>query len=448
METHRGSGTIHWGSLRLGMIVWAGLMAAMLFWGCHRQPVSVGPAGEAASEPVPPPLLRQIVSEPIVRVRIVRGSGHVHVAADGPIRITIGDTAAGAHQDQRLLQGPLTLQLQHGRLMIQPGHGGGLQYHTAAVRLTPEHGLLQVDRVAYPGELVIHVRTSEDGRPAALDVVNHVAMEQYLPGVLHRELFAHWDPAAFRAQAVAARSYAIFESARAAQRHFDVESTTASQVYGGAVAHERARQAVRDTAGVVLVHDGRVVPAYYSSCCGGTGQNAAFAFPAGIDIPPLRGRADANWCMASPNFRWTAIRPRQELAVRIAAWGRANKHPVAQLADIADIRVTGVNQVGRPARFAVVDPAGRVFQLGPEQFRFACNTDAPGTPPLAAQARLKSSHVTPRVLGHQVHFEDGRGHGHGVGMCQWCAQSMATHGYAAQQILEAAYPGATLARVY
>jgi stage II sporulation protein D len=56
--------------------------------------------------------------------------------------------------------------------------------------------------------------------------------------------------------------------------------------------------------------------------------------------------------------------------------------------------------------------------------------------------------VQVRVVGDIVQFWDGRGFGHGVGMCQWGAQAMAQQGYDHQQILAFYYPGAVIAKTY
>src|SRR5690606_37256427 len=99
-------------------------------------------------------------------------------------------------------------------------------------------------------------------------------------------------------------------------------------------------------------------------------------------------------------------------------------------------------------RFAITDRTGETFELGPENFRFACGYAGSSAPPLEPALKLLSSHVTPEVVGDEVHFVDGRGWGHGVGMCQWGAQGLALRSYSAQDILAAYYPGAQIVRLY
>ena len=92
----------------------------------------------------------------------------------------------------------------------------------------------------------------------------------------------------------------------------------------------------------------------------------------------------------------------------------------------------------------VIDRSGRSYKLNAEQMRFACNYEMKSNP---AQI-LRSSHMQVQVRGNIVTFYDGRGFGHGVGLCQWGAQAMAQYGYDYVHILRTYYPGAQLHKLY
>ena len=293
--------------------------------------------------------------------------------------------------------------------------------------------------------MALHARSNGRG----FDAVNHVQIEQYLPGVLDRELYSHWHPVTFQTLAIAARSYAIAEMARTKRRHFDLESTQASQVYGGTTGNRKALRAVQQTRGMVLSYDGRIVPGYYSSCSGGASQDAVAAFPDAPDIPPLRGREHGEWGRSCKYFRWGPIdRPLWLLSQRITEWGRAAGHPVGKLHRIRDIRVSGRNAVGRPSEFTITDIDGGTFKLDPEAFRVASNYTSPRLDRLPSSKKVRSSYVKVRVAGPTVRFFDGRGFGHGVGLEQYCAQAMAVKGHQAGKILEFYYPGTKLVQSY
>ena len=105
-----------------------------------------------------------------------------------------------------------------------------------------------------------------------LTLINDVPLEDYLKGVVPSEMPSKWNLEALKAQAIAARSYAVATktAGKHASKGFDLVDTTADQAYGGASAEKaRTSQAVDDTKGIVLVQDKRVLPTYYHASSGG-----------------------------------------------------------------------------------------------------------------------------------------------------------------------------------
>lgn len=105
-----------------------------------------------------------------------------------------------------------------------------------------------------------------------LTLINDVDLEDYLKGVVPSEMPSKWNIEALRAQAIAARSYAVATktAGKHASKGFDLIDTTADQAYGGASAEKtRTSQAVEDTKGIVLVQDKKVLPTYYHASSGG-----------------------------------------------------------------------------------------------------------------------------------------------------------------------------------
>ena len=376
---------------------------------------------------------------PIVRVRISDNVTNALFMSDGELIVGV-PTRTNRLLHQKRFIGPITIT-RGGATFAIATQRSKMRLTAPSVHIKPAQSdvPLHVDGTAYPGAMTLATRAAAD----RYDVVAHVHVEAYLPGVLGGELPSNWHINAYRAQAIAARTYALAQLAPSRHKHFDLEATTASQVYEGLNAHDAARRAVRDTAGVVLAWDGRIFPAYYSSTCGGAGQDARFAFPAGENIAPLHGNVRGTWCVASKYYRWGPIdRDAHGLASRISAWAKQSGHPVAALTSIRDICVTERNRADRPVQFTITDGRGRAFQLNAEPFRFACNHTSPGLP--APSSPLRSSHVEPRVIRSIVRFEHGRGFGHGVGLCQFGAQAMAAQGRDYGAILNTYYPGARM----
>jgi len=349
------------------------------------------------------------------------------------------------------------------------------------IEFAPPSGARQVtvyDGTSWPGPVRI-VPTAD--APAALDLVVDVPLERYLPGVLAKELIKSWDPEAFRAQAIAARSFAVCEQAHwKGRRHYDLVAGEASQAWVGEVKDAKPREAVAATRGMVLAFEGRVVPAYYSSTCGGTPANAVESLThnphhgiaplaAGLDGPP----AVRTCCDDAPRWRWEQSFTNAELCERLRRWARARLDldrpaapgappppppsdgelaldaPLEALAGISrieSIEVTASNPAGRPNRVRLADASGRTLELRAEDFRRAVNFAPEGSP--TPKHRLHSSHLAKaRVVADRVEFA-GRGFGHGVGMCQYGAQDMARGGARAERILATYYPGSAIVRAW
>jgi stage II sporulation protein D len=154
-----------------------------------------------------------------------------------------------------------------GKLKLTPKLRVGKRTLEPPLRITPGRGSPLTLVRPYRGRIDVDV---VDGR---LRAVNVVALEQYLYGVVPSEMPSSWAPEALKAQAVAARSYAL--ATRAVGAPFDVYSDTRSQVYLG-ISHESAstNAAVNATKRQVLLYDGEIATTYFSSTSGGRTESA------------------------------------------------------------------------------------------------------------------------------------------------------------------------------
>lgn len=111
------------------------------------------------------------------------------------------------------------------------------------------------------------------------NVINRVSLEDYTAGVLPSEMAPTWPLEALKAQAIVARSYALTRLGRHNDQGFDVTDDVQDQVYRGLRAEtERSNEAVRETAGLVVKHGGRVVPTVFAAQCGGHTQDYSEAW--------------------------------------------------------------------------------------------------------------------------------------------------------------------------
>jgi stage II sporulation protein D len=387
---------------------------------------------------------RSLEGVPVIRVRLLQDQHLVTLTATRPptafpnslyarqlalsknAAVPVRLTAAGWQVGGETVGGEVASGLGIGELTLQPDGDG----------------TLSVNGIAYRGRYRFVPVAGGDGR---FDVVNDVDVDGYLKSVVSKEVLKEWHPDAFRAQAIVARTYALYEWASLGGRGtYDLNDDVRSQVYGGlGVESAKSKAAVDATAGVVLVNPGpdgnKVFKAYFSSCCGGITASAADAFNE-PDIKPLSARYVGPLCSQSPHFNWgPVVLSKAELTRRLRQWGQNRDHALKGMADLVSIDLWKTNEHGRPARFLVTDARGTQYSLVAEEMRWAVNTGG---------VVLKSAFVRPVNEGDTVRFAEGHGWGHGVGMCQWCAESQAEEGMRGEEIVLRSFPGAKLVRAY
>ncbi|MBI4323431.1 MAG: SpoIID/LytB domain-containing protein [Candidatus Omnitrophica bacterium] len=298
-------------------------------------------------------------------------------------------------------------------------------------RLLPSSGVLvepaREATIALNGQRlrgVVEIRKQQD---LTLLVINHVDLEDYLRGVVSKEAPDYWPMEALRAIAIAARTYTLFQRLSKASLDYDVTSDVLSQVYGGKSAERgRTNRAVRDTRGLVLTYQGRLFPAFYHSTCGGATEHGSVMGP--FDLEPLRGNLACTFCAASPFYRWQRRLTTADIAWAVKQQGRGSVWPVQAL-DVAAYSPTGrVAQVR-------IRGAGRERLVSGYEFRR-----------LFGFASLRSTAFAIIPDGNGFILQ-GRGWGHGVGLCQWGAAELARLGLKAPEILAYYYPNSVLVRL-
>ncbi|MDP9279335.1 MAG: SpoIID/LytB domain-containing protein [Gemmatimonadota bacterium] len=296
----------------------------------------------------------------------------------------------------------------------------------------------------YRGDLVI---TPTD---SGLLVVNRLSMDDYLRGVVPLEIGNRTaaEFAAVQAQAVAARTYAYKHLNGI--RGFDMYSTVQDQVYGGVDAEKpQSDTAIMTTRDVVVLYAGQPITTPYHSTCGGSTAAVSEVWYDQPDQPYLRPVSDRipgtdhYYCDPSPRFSWTQTFDgaglRAVMEKYLAAYTNA---PKAGVGRITDIREQGRTPSGRMAALLVQTDSGS-YTLRGNDIRFVLR-DPKG-------AILNSTYFsfTRETSGGEVSAlnVNGRGYGHGIGMCQWGAIGRARAGQHYRTILETYYPGTTVGRI-
>ena len=408
------------------------------------------------AKPIPPkPLPLVPSSEPIVAVKIGSQKASMPITLGGADAMTVGDASIGDSASRWTVRGPLEIRASPTGWVVKEQRGGASRHFTPCELSVSGSGgatgsPILWNGVKWPGTLRLVVEDGDGAKkgPPQIDLVIDIGIEAYLPGVIAKELYASWDPETFRAQAIAARSYATVEEDRwSGRRHWDMVAGQQSQAWAGETSNQRAIEAVRATRGEVLVTNGRVVPSYYSSSCGGRPASALntltdnpfhdiVAVSAG-DQGPRAGRC----CQGASVATWSVTIPLSSVRARLQAWGKANGRPdLAAIELPTAIEVSDRNAAGRATEVRVRSARGAV-ELGAEDFRWAMNA------PRDKATTLKSGDIEVKIIKGKASAEvSGRGFGHGVGLCQHGAQAMAKSGASARSILERYYPGAAIVR--
>jgi stage II sporulation protein D len=222
---------------------------------------------------------------PVARLRVL--------VAEARPSVTVGSTAPFRVRD---VFGK-TYPLPAGKVALGPKlrvtvSGAPIEL-SGPVLFLPGSAPLTVADIPYRGQVEVGVTAQK------LNAINIVGLEQYLAGVVPQEMPSAWPAEALKAQAVAARSYAL---AHRLGKGFDLYADVRSQVYGGVRGeHPSATAAIEATAGRVLLWEGKPIDALFHSTSGGRTLDVAEAF--GTAVPYLVAADDPHSAL-SPVHRW------------------------------------------------------------------------------------------------------------------------------------------------
>jgi stage II sporulation protein D len=337
--------------------------------------------------------------------------------------------------------------------------GGGVRVARAGVPeeyelpvrvITGATDFVDIGSRRYRGHALIAARGAD-----RLTAVNVVELEQYLLGVVPREMGRR--PAseieALKAQAVAARTYAVGNLGGREEQGFDYYATVADQVYGGMADEDTiVSRAVLETRGEIITYQGRPILAYYSSTCGGHTADIEKSWPHRPPQPYLKGVSDRipgtdqYYCESSSRFRWRAEWTREQLlAVLSQTLAAHTSNAVRSARRITDVRLARRPQ--GPERAAVeVDVDGRTLTLRGDSIRWVLR---PSPGPAILNSSLLTSLAATRAGGQVERLAiEGGGWGHGIGMCQVGAMGRARAGHSYRDILLAYYTDTEIERAY
>lgn len=331
---------------------------------------------------------------------------------------------------------------------------------------------VSVDGKRYRGAIICKRLSTGD-----MTVINRVRLEEYLYGVVPKEMSGSWPLEALKAQAIAARNYTAISLGKHSSQGFDICNTTDCQVYGGYDSETKnSNAAVDSTAGRLMTYDGSLVQAFYHSNSGGMTENSENVWSA--KLPYLRGVSD-EFSLGAPNDTWTVALSSEQLQTLLAGSS-------AEIGELKSVSVAQKSENGRVIELEVVGSQGsKTFQKESIRKVIGYNTlkstyfdlqSSEGTQQgvkvvsasgmqsldmskakvmtyggnevswssissMYVQNSAKRARLSISQEAAQQYVFNGRGWGHGLGMSQWGAKKMADSGYSYIDILKHYYTG-------
>ncbi len=335
-----------------------------------------------------------------------------------------------SNKDYKPFKEPVIAKIVNGKINI-----ASRDYSSKQIIISPDDPyIFNLNGKSYRGKLRLAVNPDAN----SFDAINLVPLESYIAGVVGAEMPDYWEPEALKCQAIAARTYCLFIKKRfGGNRSWDLNKTAANQVYQGIeVESPTVWKAVKETSGIVLTcrqNDGseNIFPTYYSSTCGGHTEDSDNVF--GDSYESLKGVP----CIYCKNvakqeiFFWPEVQfEKNDVASRLMN-RYSNLNRLGEIKAISVDKQSDYEEFSRITRIKISGPNNISEFLRAEDFRLVIDPTG---------KKIKSAACKLVISENGFVFKNGRGWGHGVGMCQCGVQGMAREGKTTEEILSHYYP--------
>jgi stage II sporulation protein D len=341
----------------------------------------------------------------------------------------------------------LNVALSGGGLSLMDENLGGLARGLSKIVFLPvsQPAKFRFQGKNYRGSLEI-ICSREAG---SFTAINELDVESYLKGVLPAEMGERSpeEYEALKAQAVAARTYALFKLENQEGEDRYLHATILDQVYEGFDSEmQLSNRAVEETRGQVLTYRGQLICAYYHAICGGSTEDISAVW-GGEQEPYLTSIPDNNFCSWAKTYLWQESFTAEELLEKVSSHPEGKKgHPVEKDDRLKSVEILSRTKSGRVGEL-LIETTSHKYILKSDDIRWALNR---------TEGKIK---ILPSTLFELTLRRDsngniisvdffGRGKGHGVGMCQCGAIGRSRRGYRYNQILESYYTGTDLSKLY
>lgn len=410
-----------------------------------------------------------VPSVPCTRLRIGRLSeaDYLNTTTRAAWRAEVG--AKGLNLANGVAFFPYTITDGQTRFKIQSA--SGTVFSEAAPVVEAVTGRVRIAGRQYRGTAEVGINSS-----GSLAGINELSMEEYLYGVVPRELGPVQFPEleALKAQAVAARTWALLGFGKRVADGYNLRATTDDQVYGGFQdEHPLSTQAVDETAGVVATYNGRPIPTYYSSTSGGHTASFEEWLDNAQPVPYLTGMLDAQRGKAPEHVPTLDVFRRAPISANLrgfhggdyeADWARYHRWSFEWTnEEMSQLLSLTYGPVGRVHAINVLErgPSGRVLKI---EYVTEAGTFTSTRNAIRSSLKFINARGNPEGILSTLFFIEpvrdprtkemagfkayGGGWGHGVGMSQTGAVGRAEKGATYEEILKFYYQGISLDKQY
>src|SRR5438094_585904 len=326
-----------------------------------------------------------IVSIPVVSAETIRVA--LQQQAESITLTSLHGLLITSNGDERLAAGRsvrISVSANSNGLMID-----GRQVRSDRAELRGRNGEVVLNGVTLPGRVI--VKRQNNG----MLVVNELDLEEYVKGVVPAEMNPGWHPEALKVQAIAARTYALYQMRQVGKKDFDILSSTKDQVYQGRNSNAAVLRAVEQTRNLIVTYGELPIFAAYHSTAAGPTEDAMYVWSS-VDVPYLKG-VECPFDINSPHYQWRTDVSLSLLEGRL----REEGFPVGVIASIDPMSYT---RSGRVAQIRILHSDGELFLRGEDLRR------------TVGYVTLASTMFDFELTGLRIQFI-GRGAGHGVGLC-------------------------------
>ena len=429
---------------------------------------------------------------PLLRVGIFLNQTEINISGDGTFKIYN-------------LKSNNLISEEHNKIVKLLPHDKGIEIlgkgvYSGPIKIIPVGNtkimvMFNGQKYRYRGNMEIDI----DKEYRKLNVINIIGIEEYLYGVLKKEISPRWPAEALKAQAVAARTFAIFNMNKYIDKGYNICASTNSQAYGG-VNHEDplTNKAVDETRGMIIAYKGKLINAVYHSDSGGYTEDSENVW--GSFLPYLRSvKSKFEEKVSPPHHTWTYSIDEKDLTKKLQKQGY-------KVNSVVSIEPVKKSETGRISELVFIIDNNEVINMKANDFRSLIGADlirstlfnikvigkeiniakdtedkkeiedkeeqGESTKEILEQKKdwtikelleLMKKNKEEREKGKEVKAPEaeilksnapltfifsGSGNGHGVGMSQWGAYGMALQGSRYQDILKYYYQGINIIKKY